>query len=206
MRGCWKRTRGKSSARLPSPIAGGGARQRQREKDALDSGGALAAAADLLLSDRDFAVGAGGLRKRAGADRSRKRRRIRAAVSGRAACGGQRTRRLASICWCCFWAARSGISIAKPARSFCARCATFCEPGDALLLGTDLEKSVEDQMLAYDDPAGVTAAFNMNLLARINRELGADFDLSQFPTRGAMECERDGGSRCTCDRRATADA
>ncbi len=53
-------------------------------------------------------------------------------------------------------------------------------PGDALLLGTDLEKNVELQLLAYDDPAGVTAAFNMNLLARINRELGADFDLSCF--------------------------
>jgi len=53
-------------------------------------------------------------------------------------------------------------------------------PGDALLLGTDLEKSVELQLLAYDDPAGVTAAFNLNLLARINRELGANFDLSCF--------------------------
>src|SRR6267143_1547856 len=53
-------------------------------------------------------------------------------------------------------------------------------PDDALLLGTDLEKSVADQLLAYDDPAGVTAAFNLNLLARINRELGADFDLSCF--------------------------
>jgi L-histidine N-alpha-methyltransferase len=53
-------------------------------------------------------------------------------------------------------------------------------PGDALLLGTDLEKSVGLQLLAYDDPAGVTAAFNLNLLARINRELGANFDLSGF--------------------------
>jgi L-histidine Nalpha-methyltransferase len=52
--------------------------------------------------------------------------------------------------------------------------------GDALLLGTDLEKDVETQLLAYDDPAGVTAAFNLNLLARINRELGADFNLAQF--------------------------
>jgi L-histidine N-alpha-methyltransferase len=52
--------------------------------------------------------------------------------------------------------------------------------GDAMLLGTDLEKSAAVQILAYDDPAGVTAAFNMNLLARINRELGADFDLKQF--------------------------
>jgi dimethylhistidine N-methyltransferase len=53
-------------------------------------------------------------------------------------------------------------------------------PGDALLLGTDLEKPVELQLLAYDDPAGVTAAFNLNLLARLNRELGADFDLTCF--------------------------
>jgi dimethylhistidine N-methyltransferase len=54
------------------------------------------------------------------------------------------------------------------------------QPGDALLLGTDLEKSIELQWLAYNDPAGVTAAFNLNLLARINRELGADFDLGSF--------------------------
>lgn len=53
-------------------------------------------------------------------------------------------------------------------------------PGDALLLGTDLVKSIATQILAYDDPAGVTAAFDLNLLARINRELGADFDLSRF--------------------------
>src|SRR5216684_6493013 len=52
--------------------------------------------------------------------------------------------------------------------------------GDALLLGTDLEKSVELQLRAYNDPAGVTAAFNLNLLARINREMGADFDLPSF--------------------------
>jgi L-histidine Nalpha-methyltransferase len=54
------------------------------------------------------------------------------------------------------------------------------EAGDALLLGTDLEKDVTTQLLAYDDAAGVTAAFNLNLLARLNRELGADFDLSCF--------------------------
>jgi len=52
--------------------------------------------------------------------------------------------------------------------------------GDALLLSTDLEKPVEKLKLAYDDLAGVTAAFNKNLLARINRELAADFDLSRF--------------------------
>ena len=53
-------------------------------------------------------------------------------------------------------------------------------PGDALLLGTDLEKTVTEMVLAYDDPVGVTAAFNLNLLARINRELGGDFVLRQF--------------------------
>ncbi|HYR60912.1 MAG TPA: L-histidine N(alpha)-methyltransferase, partial [Nitrospiraceae bacterium] len=52
--------------------------------------------------------------------------------------------------------------------------------GDALLLGTDVEKSVSDMLLAYDDPTGVTAAFNLNLLARINRELGGDFILRHF--------------------------
>src|SRR5262249_42949321 len=53
-------------------------------------------------------------------------------------------------------------------------------PGDALLLGTDLVKPAALLLDAYDDPAGVTAAFNLNLLGRINRELGADFDLRQF--------------------------
>ena len=53
-------------------------------------------------------------------------------------------------------------------------------PGDALLLATDLEKPMPMLKLAYDDPAGVTAAFNKNLLARINRELDTDFDLSRF--------------------------
>jgi L-histidine Nalpha-methyltransferase len=52
--------------------------------------------------------------------------------------------------------------------------------GDALLLATDLEKPVPTLVLAYDDPAGVTAAFNKNLLARINRELDGDFDLTHF--------------------------
>lgn len=52
--------------------------------------------------------------------------------------------------------------------------------GDTLLLGTDLEKPVEQLLLAYDDPLGVTACFNLNLLARVNRELDADFDLSRF--------------------------
>ncbi|HEV2298912.1 MAG TPA: L-histidine N(alpha)-methyltransferase [Candidatus Acidoferrales bacterium] len=53
-------------------------------------------------------------------------------------------------------------------------------PGDALLLATDLEKPVHQLGLAYDDPTGVTAAFNRNLLGRINHELDANFDLTRF--------------------------
>ncbi len=54
------------------------------------------------------------------------------------------------------------------------------EPGDAVLIGTDLEKPVERLLAAYDDPAGVTAAFNLNLLGHVNRVLDAGFDLRQF--------------------------
>jgi dimethylhistidine N-methyltransferase len=53
-------------------------------------------------------------------------------------------------------------------------------PGDSLLLGADLVKPRQQLIAAYDDPAGVTAAFNLNLLARLNRELGAAFDLRAF--------------------------
>jgi L-histidine N-alpha-methyltransferase len=52
--------------------------------------------------------------------------------------------------------------------------------GTSLLLGTDLRKSPEVLLRAYDDAAGVTAAFNKNLLRRINRELGGHFDLERF--------------------------
>lgn len=52
--------------------------------------------------------------------------------------------------------------------------------GDALVIGADLKKSVERLLAAYDDPLGVTAAFNLNLLSRINRELGGDFDVRAY--------------------------
>lgn len=55
--------------------------------------------------------------------------------------------------------------------------------GDALLLGYDLKKDASILEAAYDDPTGVTAAFNKNLLGRMNRELGADFDLAAFRFR-----------------------
>jgi L-histidine Nalpha-methyltransferase len=53
-------------------------------------------------------------------------------------------------------------------------------PGDLLLLGADLVKPERELQLAYGDPLGVTAAFNKNLLVRINHELGGDFDLAAF--------------------------
>jgi L-histidine Nalpha-methyltransferase len=63
------------------------------------------------------------------------------------------------------------------------RIAQSLHPGDAFLLGADLVKPERDLLAAYDDPLGVTAAFNLNLLVRINRELGADFDVGSFKHR-----------------------
>jgi dimethylhistidine N-methyltransferase len=61
-----------------------------------------------------------------------------------------------------------------------ARIAAALRPGDLFLLGTDLVKPEATLLLAYDDPIGVTAAFNKNLLQRMNAELGANFDLDAF--------------------------
>ncbi|HUO26903.1 MAG TPA: L-histidine N(alpha)-methyltransferase [Candidatus Aquilonibacter sp.] len=63
---------------------------------------------------------------------------------------------------------------------FLADVRRILQHGDSLLLGTDLEKSTAELLAAYDDDLGVTAAFNLNLLVRINRELEADFDLQEF--------------------------
>ena len=60
-------------------------------------------------------------------------------------------------------------------RNFLREVRSILRKDDALLLATDLEKPVSTLVLAYDDPTGVTAAFNKNLLARINRELGGRF-------------------------------
>ncbi|MFD8804636.1 L-histidine N(alpha)-methyltransferase [Streptomyces sp. NPDC059597] len=63
---------------------------------------------------------------------------------------------------------------------FLAAVRALLAPGDALLLGTDLVKDERVLRLAYDDVAGITAAFNKNVLAVLDRELGADFDLDAF--------------------------
>jgi L-histidine N-alpha-methyltransferase len=67
-----------------------------------------------------------------------------------------------------------------PRREFLARLADLMRPGDHLLLGTDLVKDSGRLEAAYDDAEGVTAEFNKNVLAVLNRELGADFDLDTF--------------------------
>src|SRR5687768_6776112 len=69
------------------------------------------------------------------------------------------------------------------AAAFLRRLREALEPGDLMLLGADLVKPERDLALAYDDPLGVTAAFNKNLLVRINRELQGTFDLGAFAHR-----------------------
>jgi len=69
------------------------------------------------------------------------------------------------------------------ARTILQNLRTQLKAGDALLLGTDMVKDEETLLTAYDDAEGVTAAFNLNLLCRLNRELDADFDLGAFRHR-----------------------
>jgi L-histidine N-alpha-methyltransferase len=67
-----------------------------------------------------------------------------------------------------------------PRATFLATLSEVLEPGDTLLLGTDLVKDTGRLVRAYDDSAGVTAAFNRNVLAVVNRELNADFDIDNY--------------------------
>jgi dimethylhistidine N-methyltransferase len=69
------------------------------------------------------------------------------------------------------------------ARHFLTRVARLCGHSGGLIIGVDLQKSKQTLEAAYNDSAAVTAAFNLNMLARANRELGADFDLSQWRHR-----------------------
>ena len=69
------------------------------------------------------------------------------------------------------------------ARHFLTRIARLCGRSGGLIIGVDLQKSKTVLEAAYNDNAGVTAAFNLNLLERVNRELGADFDLSLWRHR-----------------------
>lgn len=64
--------------------------------------------------------------------------------------------------------------------SFLGELVTTCKSGDMLLAGVDLQKDPDVILRAYSDPHGITAGFNLNLLRRLNRELGANFVLEQF--------------------------
>jgi dimethylhistidine N-methyltransferase len=76
------------------------------------------------------------------------------------------------------------------AAAFLNRIHDALAPGDLLLLGADLVKDELELIDAYDDPLGVTAAFNLNVLVRINRELGGNFDLAAFTHRAVWEPEQ----------------
>ncbi len=85
----------------------------------------------------------------------------------------------------------SNVGNFEPSRSarFLRDVRSALRPGDGLLLGADLVKPEQDLLLAYDDPLGVTAAFDLNVLARMNRELGADIDLASFSHRAVWNTE-----------------
>lgn len=78
----------------------------------------------------------------------------------------------------------------REARAFLAGAARTVGTGGAVLLGVDLVKDAAILEPAYDDAQGVTARFNLNLLARARRELGADFDLSAFRHRARYDAEQ----------------
>jgi dimethylhistidine N-methyltransferase len=68
----------------------------------------------------------------------------------------------------------------EDACEFLKRLSELCGPGDGLLIGVDLRKDPATLELAYDDPTGVTAEFNLNILRHINNEIGSDFDTGEF--------------------------
>lgn len=74
----------------------------------------------------------------------------------------------------------------EEARALLQRMRQTMQPGDGLLLGADLAKDPRVLEAAYDDALGVTAAFNLNVLLRLNQQLGADFNLRQFAHRAVF--------------------
>ncbi len=79
----------------------------------------------------------------------------------------------------------------KPRAQFLADLSAGLAPGDSLLLGTDLVKDLDRLVAAYDDSAGVTAAFNRNVLAVVNRELAADFVPDRFAHVALFDVDQD---------------
>jgi dimethylhistidine N-methyltransferase len=109
---------------------------------------------------------------------------LRALEQGESAAGGGRTVAL-------FLGSNIGNFGPPESERFLRGCRRILESGDALLIGADLKKSPAELIPAYDDSLGVTAAFNRNILVRLNRELDADFDISRFEHR-ALYDERAG--------------
>lgn len=79
-----------------------------------------------------------------------------------------------------FMGANIGNMPVSDAEEFCSELRAHLNPGDMVIMGFDLKKNPETILSAYNDHQGITKKFNLNLLARINRELGADFDLKNF--------------------------
>ena len=101
--------------------------------------------------------------------------------TGLAAALGQRGRRGRALVL--LLGSNIGNLVPDEAAAFLRAVRAACRPGDRLLLGADLVKPEAELLLAYDDPLGVTAAFNKNMLLRLNRDLDADFDLQAFDHR-----------------------
>ncbi len=162
------------AAAMGSGIAGSGTGQRIRFQNAPVAG---SNAPSHVLPHRRFRGGAGDLRAvpgrcgGGGADEADYLDGLRAAAARREPGG-----RILLL----FLGSTIGNFEPEAANEFLYRIRGELAPGDALLLGTDLVKPAAQLLAAYDDPAGVTAAFNRNLLARINRELGGNFDLRCF--------------------------
>lgn len=82
-----------------------------------------------------------------------------------------------------FLGSNLGNLLDQRARNFMGQLSGALQPGDAVLLGLDLIKPVEQVLPAYNDAAGITRRFNLNLLTRINRELGGNFNLEHWEHR-----------------------
>ena len=123
---------------------------------------------------RHFVAGARADRAAADAAAARVGRRPSVDLRGRSAPRRARARPATARCSCCCSDRTSATSMRRRRSTSCAASALALQPGDLLLLGADLVKPERDLQLAYDDPLGVTAAFNKNLLVRINQRARRD--------------------------------
>lgn len=133
---------------------------------------ALAAASRLISEDRDVVVVTHQQRYEEG---------IRTATASRVA--GERIGVV-------FLGSNIGNFDPPGAEAFLATVRDSLRLSDSLVIGADLVKPERELLLAYDDPLGVTAAFNKNLLVRLNREMGATFDLTAFDHRAIWNAEQ----------------